>query len=146
MRLVVSFTTTPSRIELLGAMVSSVLGQTRRPDRFMLALPDRCERQGQEYVIPDWLETHVEVFRCGRDLGPATKLIPALRDEDAPDTAIVTLDDDMAYEKHTLEELCGWSERLPDCALGMMGVTFCKQFAHAEELRDHGIKCLEVRC
>jgi len=135
MRLVVSFTTIPSRIDRIRPMVDSILAQTVKPDRLVLWLPTRCGKENVEYVIPNWMRSlSFEIANCGCDYGPATKLIPSLLSEPSPETRIVTLDDDVAYEKHALEELSLSSIGYPDRALGFMGCTSGPTYVHAESV------------
>lgn len=148
MRLVVSFTTTPSRIKMILPMAASVAYQTRKPDRFVLCLPPYCDKESTEYRLTEdtrskLLEFGVEIFNCERDFGPATKLIPILKDETDNDTLIVTFDDDMLYEKRTLETLENASIKYPGAALGFVGA-IKKQYVHGEELPRLNIKTIEV--
>ena len=55
LHLVVSMTTTPSRIAAIGAALRSVLAQTLRPARVHLYVPETCCRTRERYVLPDWL-------------------------------------------------------------------------------------------
>lgn len=133
MRVVVSMTTIPARVEMLRPTLESIIAQTRKPDRFVLVMPLRCAKTGENYDEPEWLDELVEIMRCSMDWGPATKLIPVLSQEDDPDTRIITVDDDVVYERHTVEELAYWSEKMPDAVLGFMGVRG-KTFIHAEQV------------
>lgn len=135
MRLVVSFTTIPSRIERIGPMLDSVLAQTIKPDRIVLWIPNRCVKEGTEYIIPNWMRgLPIEIGNCGCDYGPATKLIPSLLSEDNSETRIIALDDDVSYEQHAFEELNAASLKCPDRSLGFMGCRAGPTFIHAERI------------
>lgn len=135
MRLVVSFTTIPSRIDRIGPMVDSVFAQTIKPDRFVLWIPARCAKESAEYVFPKWLrEMPLEIGNSGCDYGPATKMIPSLLSEEDSETRIVALDDDVSYERHALEELSAASLDHPDRSLGFMGCRAGPTFIHAERV------------
>ena len=121
-------------------MVHSIVLQTMKPDRFILWLPNRCEKQpGVEYVLPDWLKGFptLEVRRGTRDWGSATKLIPTLEEESHPDTRIITFDDDVAYERHAIEELVNGAKRWPRRALCFMG---CIDGVHVHSEKILGLR------
>lgn len=95
-RVVVSLTTMPRDVDHLDEVLYSISNQTVQPDVIYVNLPVRNRRNGQPYIVPDWLETFpkVQVLRPETDYGPLTKLFPALEAENDPDTIIVTFDDD----------------------------------------------------
>lgn len=112
MKFVVSFTTSPTRINKCGPMINSILDQTRRPDLFILNIPEKFERTGDSYVIPKYIRKSLTVNRIDTDYGPATKILPTVtyllhcdRAKDYPpeDTRIIYLDDDIAYPKRMTE-------------------------------------------
>ena len=122
-RVVVSMTTIPDRVARIAPTLSSLLDQTRRPDAIYLNLPRYARREQREYEIPEFLERFscVERISCGRDNGPATKLIPTLQRETDPDTCIIAIDDDQIYPRNLIETLVSRSEKLPDAALCSRG-------------------------
>lgn len=143
MRVVVSMTTIPSRVSKIRPMLESVLAQTRKPDRTVLWLPPYCVKENTPYDIPAdlkrWMIVNdIEIANCGCDWGSATKLIPTLFSEDDDDTVIITLDDDVSYELHTVEELVAASEKWSDVSLGFMGGIAGPTFIHAEQMNMLG--------
>src|SRR4051812_24906739 len=82
--IVVSFTTSPTRLHKCHPMIESLLNQTRQPDAILLNLPPRFDRTGEEYPLdeslPNWLirNSLVKIQRCDRDWGPATKIVPSV--------------------------------------------------------------------
>jgi hypothetical protein len=147
LNVVVSMTTIPSRIGKMQAMVQSIRGQTRKPDMFILWLPEKCEKEGCGYDVPSWIRQDVQmaVMPAMRDWGPATKIIPLLTMSWSPRTLLVTVDDDVIYDSHLLEELEKASEsgKFPDSALGFVGVKD-KNYVHAEDVRNQGKEGIEV--
>jgi hypothetical protein len=129
-------------------MLDSIVAQTRKPDRIVLWLPNFCLKENTGYAIPEgmvgWMAAHgMEICSCNRDWGPATKLIPTLLSEKDGDTAIITFDDDLAYECHAVEELVTASEKWPDDSLGFMGGANLGSsilFIHAEMVSAHGVE------
>src|SRR5262245_42048718 len=81
---VVSFTTSPTRLHKCRPVIDSLLNQTRRPDAILLNLPPRFDRTGEEFPpdesLPNWLidNSLVKIQRCDRDWGPATKILPTV--------------------------------------------------------------------
>ena len=119
-RIVVSLTTIPSRAAHLAPVLRSLLDQTEPADRIVLALP-RQSLKGQPYPPPESLSLPpgVDILPC-EDIGPATKLIPALRAE--PDALIVVVDDDVIYPEGFIAALLGAHRRDRNAALGLRGV------------------------
>ena len=111
-KIVVSFTTSPTRINKCGPMINSILDQTRKPDLFLLNIPETFARTGEAYVVPKYIRKSLTVNRIETDYGPATKIIPAVaylchsdraRNYDPGRTRIIYLDDDIAYPKKMIE-------------------------------------------
>ena len=104
---VVSLTSSPSRLPHIEPVLQSLLAQTVKPKAIYLNLPDVFERTGESYTIPSWFSNYTDrviLNRCGKDLGPITKLVPALSRIDlSEDVWIVTADDDIAAIPYTLE-------------------------------------------
>ena len=119
--IIISLTTTPSRIALLEPTLKSLLDQARPPARIILNVPDFSQREGVNYQVPDaycHLES-LEIHRC-QDLGPATKLIPTLPRVD-PDTPVLVLDDDRIYPAWLIQLYETSMAAHPDTALTMAG-------------------------
>ena len=106
MRLVVSFTTTPTRIHKIEPMLKSILNQTRQPDFIIANLPNEYIRDKNELIIPDFIKNNEKIIvnRC-QDYGPATKLVGVLNKKNIFDKNdyIITVDDDIKYQNNLLE-------------------------------------------
>lgn len=112
-KIIVSLSTIPDRIGLLGPTLASILDQTVLPDEICVNVP-MLSRKGKEYQIPHWLRDlkSVTIYRVDEDEGPGTKLLPTLRRERAnPSTRIIVIDDDNIYNSKTLEWLLETSQR-----------------------------------
>lgn len=125
-KVIISFTTLPSRIEFSIYMLSSIFSQTRRVDEIRLYIPKRT-RSDMEYKIPLWMKriskklSEFRIIICDKDWGPATKIIPAVIDEKDTDTYIIYLDDDMIYHPKTIENLIYYSNIYPKRAISNSG-------------------------
>ena len=98
-----------------GPMIHSILDQTRKPDLFLLNIPEEFARTGESYNVPKYIRKSLTVNRILTDYGPATKILPTvmyLTDASASDrvkqynpenTRIIYLDDDIAYPKRMIE-------------------------------------------
>jgi hypothetical protein len=128
--IIVSFSTLPSRINRIGPMLDSIWAQTLQPDRFVLLVPVQSIREKCPYVIPEFVWERAEVINCPTDYGPATKLIPAI-EMLAPEDILITVDDDVVYEPHMIEELVEQHKQNPGKRLGFMGIKG-GQYIHAE--------------
>jgi glycosyltransferase involved in cell wall biosynthesis len=134
-RVIVTFTTLPSRIEHLRPMVESLRRQTRAPDEVRLYLPPASVRERASYVVPGWLAAAgVTVVRAERDWGPATKLLPCLVEGGHPDDLIITVDDDVVYERHLVEDLVAAAAADGASAWCMAGVDDAGRFVDAERV------------
>lgn len=112
MKFVVSFTTSPGRVHKLDTMLHSILNQSRKPDLILLNVPDQFSRTGQPYNIPKRVSSKLTVNKCGRDWGPATKIIPTVsylkeHGYDPNDTCIIYMDDDIKYPHDMIKSLDG---------------------------------------
>lgn len=103
----VSLTTIPSRIHNVHKCIESLLGQTLKPERIFLCVPQIYKRFGIAASIPQMLDRYggsLQVVHCPQDYGPGTKLLAALpfvpRD---PDCLLVLVDDDVVYKNYMLE-------------------------------------------
>jgi hypothetical protein len=121
-RVVISLTTLPSRLERLRPVLNSLLDQDSPADDVVLALPAYSQRERRAYQIPDFIRKSraVNVLQCGRDWGPATKLIPVVQCEE-PDTLVIAVDDDNVYPRDMVSTFLAWHAQYPDAALGYRG-------------------------
>ena len=100
---VVSLTTHGARIERVFQAIESIFLQSRKANKVVLYLSDK-EFQNKE--LPIILQKQMErglLIRYVKDLGPYTKLIPALRD--FPEANIITIDDDHIYPVTLIDRL-----------------------------------------
>jgi len=111
-RTIVTLSTIPDRIKLMGPTLASILDQTRRVDEICINVP-YVSRKGGEYHIPRWISKlkSVTIHRVDKDEGPGTKLLPTLRRErHRHDTRIIPVDDDNIYHSRTIEVLINTHE------------------------------------
>lgn len=127
-RVVVSLTTTPSRLDKVMDSVNSLVAQSLTPNQIYVNIPRgpmkrHPERSYDDIEIPaelTKLEPLVKVNRCVDD-GPATKLLGALRLENDDSTLVITVDDDFVYPERLVEALAWESVAKPEESLGICG-------------------------
>jgi hypothetical protein len=126
MRIIVSLTTIPSRINKIEPTIKSIINQTLKPDYIYLNLPNFSIKEQTEYNIPEFIINYpITVLRCN-DYGPITKLIPTLLMENDPETIIITIDDDNLYPKNLIELLINKSRVYPNDSIGSSGIQIGK--------------------
>lgn len=117
-RIVVTLTTIPDRAALLAPALRSLLDQSWPATRILLAWPHHSLRDQQVYPPPPALPAGIEILPC-EDVGPATKLLPALRAE--PEALLIVVDDDVIYPHDFIETLVRAHRLDPQSALGWRG-------------------------
>jgi len=104
-RLIVSITSFEQRMYDIHFALYSLLNQTLKPDEIILWLGEK-EFPNKEDDLPQSvlsLKNNGLTIKWCKDIGPYTKLIPALKE--FPDDIIVTADDDIYYPRNWLELL-----------------------------------------
>jgi len=114
-RVVVSFTTIPTRVKYVRSVIEELKKQTLQPDAIYVNIPYYSKRLKVPYVWPEdaKLPPNVKVVR-GEDYGPATKLLGAIREEKDPGTIVITIDDDHYYHPDTIKALVFYGTKFPD--------------------------------
>jgi len=115
---VVSFITIQSRLAMLEPCIKSLINQSVTPDSIVLWL---CEDDyfGKNAIsknsIPQYIYKYEKkgllTVKWTKNIGPFTKLIPAL--SDFSDKKIVTADDDTIYPRTWLKDLIRVSDKNP---------------------------------
>jgi len=105
MKVILSLTSFPARIDAAGKVIEKMAAQTVRPDKIVLYLtasqfPDR---------VPSFESAEVRI--CDKPIKSYTKLVPALKD--FPDDIIITVDDDIDYPDNLIEKLLTAHKKYP---------------------------------
>ena len=147
-RTVVTMSSFYGRHQNLPLVVESILAQTCPPDRIYVFLSlapliDREFRHNKTRSIGHEIGAFeaalkrmspllelVIIDRAEDDLGPATKLLPALKRETNPQTRLVTVDDDTTYHEDLLLALALAADTTTDpVAVGF----WCEEFGWSPE-------------
>ncbi len=111
-KIIVSLTTIPPRLFDLGTTIESLLHQTMKPDTIVLWLnQDKVRLDELPLSLRGQMGRGLDVRLC-EDIGPHTKLIPALKA--FPDDIIITVDDDTLYPDDLVERLVLSYRRNPE--------------------------------
>ncbi len=114
MKVIISFTTSPERIEKIEPMVNSILNQSIKPDLFLLNIPKIFKRTNERYTIPKFVKDNVTINIIHNDCGPATKIIPTINylknnNYNFNESRIIYLDDDIEYTSQMIEVFLNYS-------------------------------------
>lgn len=104
-RIIVSLTSFPARIPSLHKTVNSLLNQTLKPDMVVLWLAREQFPGGENDLTPELLalKQYGLTIKWCNDIRSYKKLIPALKE--FPNDIIITVDDDIYYDKNMVELL-----------------------------------------
>ena len=121
-RYIVSLSSVPPRFDGLPDTLASLLAQTVPPERVILYLSRHYTR------FPDWDGTlpevpeGVEIRVVDEDFGPATKLLPALKEFAGEDLEILFCDDDQIYPTYLAEDLLNGRAAHPEACVAASGM------------------------
>lgn len=118
---IISLTTIPPRMGLLGDTLRSLLDQEARIDAVMLWIPERYRRpEFASFTLPSVPEG-IEIRRCSTDYGPATKILPAVRTFEGEDVRLIYCDDDRLYHRGWARNLLAHSDANPGACIAEAG-------------------------
>ena len=110
-RIIASLTTCPEKINIVKETIKTLLAQTLQPDEVVLWLASEQFPQGENSIPGDLLalKEYGLLIKWCNDIKQYKKLIPALKDY--KEDIIITFEDDVYYEKDTIEKLyCAYLE------------------------------------
>lgn len=102
-KIIISFTTIPSRIENIPYVMRSIFNQTMMPDKVILWISDKVD--DRNYILDmlrDEIENGLDV-RFIKDVRVHTKYYYAMKE--FPNDIIITIDDDIIYSEYLIERL-----------------------------------------
>lgn len=138
--IIISLTTYPARVGTVWITITSLLNQTKQPQRVILWL---AEEQFQDKKIPKRLmqlqKRGLEIRYC-EDLKPHKKYFYTM--QEYPECFVVTADDDIFYPENHIENLWKGHEKYPDAIIchwsHKIGIKENKDFEPYNEWTDNG--------
>lgn len=112
--IIVSTTTIPCRKELFLKTIPHILNQTYKFDKYCINIDDNLTEE--DYAFYEGLkklDPRIEITKCEAKWRVNNKLLPTIKKY--PDDVVITIDDDMDYEEHCIEELVDVWEKNKDC-------------------------------
>lgn len=113
-RVIVSLTSYPKRIDTVHQVLEHLKQQSKSPDFIVLYLA-KSQFPALEQSLPqtllDCFDEQTLLRWCDSDFKPHKKYFYAL--QDYPEDCIITVDDDILYEHHVVEELYASYEAFP---------------------------------
>lgn len=119
MRYIISLSTIPPRFPYLLPTLKRLLNQSVKAEHIIVFIPHSYRR------FPDWdgvlpeVPDGVEIRRCEKDYGPATKILPALKQFAGQDIDILFCDDDMKYRRTWAAGFLRQRKKQPEACLAL---------------------------
>lgn len=130
-QLVISLTAIPPRFPYLSQTLQSLLDQTAEVASVNLYLPRRYRRfEWDPSVLPP-VPAGVQIRLVDEDLGPATKVLPAVREYRGQDVSILFCDDDKVYDRDWAQRFVDSSRSHPGCCIVEEGGDVCNYSSHS---------------
>jgi hypothetical protein len=128
-RIVIGFTTIPSRCDKLEETLVSLASQTMKPDAIYISVSKESRKEKKPYPIKELSKLVKRILPVGvgrvivleEDYGPLTKLMGPLMQESDPNTFIITVDDDQKYGERLVETLVRGAQQFPNSAVCLCG-------------------------
>lgn len=113
---ILSVTTTRERLEILCMSLQSIARQSRQPDLILINLNRETffDPKSTLTLLPRELNHEIIRINLVKDLGPHTKLLPALAWLRSEKDRVITIDDDILYHDGFLEKLVELADANPD--------------------------------
>lgn len=109
--IIVSLTSYPARLNNLHYTVKSILCQSLRPDKLILYLGDDCIYENLPDSLRELERYGLQIFMKPGNLKPHKKYYYAIKEN--PEDIIITVDDDIYYEKDLIASLLDSYKRYP---------------------------------
>ena len=129
-QLVLSLTAIPPRFPFLSQTLQSLLDQKADVAAVNLYLPRRYRRFEWDPSQLPAVPAGVNIRLVDEDLGPATKVLPAVREYRGQDVAILFGDDDKVYDRDWAQRFMDASRQHPGCCIVEEGGDVCDYSNH----------------
>lgn len=119
--IIVSLSTSPKRIFKIESVLQCILkNQTLIPDKIVLNLPYVFKRNNSTFKdpLPSYIINNEKIhINFTEDIGPITKILPTTKLYSDPDAIIISIDDDIWYPPHMIEQLVSVARKYPNAVV-----------------------------
>jgi hypothetical protein len=115
--IVVSLTTSPTRIKYIKPIIDNLFNQTMKPNKIVLNIPYIFKRTNEKYKIPKYLYNEDIIINRIDDIGPITKILPTFKLKFPINSLIISIDDDIKYGLNMIEVMYKYYEKNPNTVL-----------------------------
>lgn len=124
MKRIATLSTIPPRFSEVSKTCISLLSQELPFDEIRVYIPEYYRRFPEwDGKLPD-LPKGVTLHRCCNDYGPATKVLPVVKDLKAHEAYILFCDDDKIYDAQWHKEFAAFELEKPHTCIIEVGETF----------------------
>ena len=126
-KVVVSLTTSPSRINTLEKTLNTILNQSYPPYIIRINIPKIFKRTGEIYSIPSFIKDNpkIKIYEYDEDYGPIMKILPTIMDyKNHTNVSIIYTDDDVIMLPKTIETFLKLEDKYPEYTLCLSGFQF----------------------
>jgi hypothetical protein len=132
MKIIVSLTTTPFRLNRIEPCLYSLLNQkTNCQYEVHLNIPNIYKKTNEPYILSDYIKNNTDIklkiFNNLDDQGPITKIYYTIDRINNPDDIIIVCDDDMIYNEKLVDEHVQNQKLYDNCAIGYSGLYIARK-------------------
>lgn len=129
--LIISLTAIPPRFPYLHETLTSLLNQKADVAGVHLYLPKIYRRFDWDPSLLPSVPEGVQIRLIDHDLGPASKVLPAVKEFEGQDVNLLFCDDDKVYDPDWAQRFVSASLAHPDCCIVEEGGDVCNYSNHA---------------
>jgi hypothetical protein len=129
--LIISLTAIPPRFPYLHETLNSLLQQNADIAAINLYLPRHYRRFDWDCSQLPTVPKGIQIQLIDNDLGPASKVLPAVKEYQGQDVNILFCDDDKVYDPDWARRFSDASLQHPDCCIVEEGGDVCDYSSHA---------------
>jgi hypothetical protein len=119
--LIISLTTIPPRMDKIAPTLRDLLNQSADVKEIRLCIPRSYKRFDFTRDDIPALPAGITLCLVDEDLGPATKILPAVRGFQGQDVELLFCDDDQPYDVHWAQRFLEARKQQPDCCIVAKG-------------------------
>ncbi|OVE67764.1 hypothetical protein CCS79_12470 [Clostridium diolis] len=116
-KIILSLTSYPNRFGNLDLCIKSLLNQSFKPDKLILYLDDTVQDKEITDNILELRKYGLEIYKRPENIKPHKKYYYALKEY--PDDIVITVDDDMIYDRNLIKRLIKSYNKYPKAVSAM---------------------------